>query len=291
MTETVTTTSQAESSSTPAAPAPARPGNDSVYAWEPPNPNDYALVRGANGGSKWVKRDSLSPDPSAQPVGSNSTANGTAPPAAVVDGKLVVGDMQLDEKDIKAILEAKGAEQARKATLPATPNDYVLELPADFKLPPGVDFQWQTDHAVIGPLLSQAKAFAHSAGLTQEQFGRMMSLYAASQTHEMLLVQTARDAEVAKLGATGPARVDAVTTFLRGSVGDVHAKAVMDMAFTANFITGLEKLATKFSGQGVAPFTQAGREPTINGKGPLSSMSDEQYSALSAQERYRIARQ
>jgi hypothetical protein len=46
----------------------------------------------------------------------------------------------------------------------------------------------------------------------------MMSLYAATQVHEAQLVAKARAAEVAKLGATGPSRIDAAPSGTASSV-------------------------------------------------------------------------
>jgi hypothetical protein len=60
--------------------------------------------------------------------------------------------------------------------------------------------------------------------------------------------------------------------------------------FSAKIVEGLELLAKRFATQGHASFTQHGREPDTTGRGPLSSMSEEQYNATSAAERFRLSR-
>jgi hypothetical protein len=62
------------------------------------------------------------------------------------------------------------------------------------------------------------------------------------------------------------------------------------MLLPAKAVEGLEKLMTKMGTQGHASFRQDGREVNNNGKGPLSSMSEEQYNATPASERFRLSR-
>jgi hypothetical protein len=275
-------------------PAPAVPGNDAAAdKWSPPDPSQFALVRKPGGGSEFVARSSL---PSEQPNGAasvpnaaaNGSTNGATPPAAVVDGKLVLGELELSEQDIRAIWEAKGASDSRRATLPATPGDYVLELPADFKLPDGVKFAWVTDHPVTGPLIAAAREFAHAHGIDQAGFSKMMSLYAASVVHENAQIKTALDVEIAKLGATGSGRVDAISTWLRGVCGDTCARAIMQQAFRADFVVGLEKIASKMMNGNIgSSFSQVGREPT-DARG--NRVSEEAWATMSHGERLDYSR-
>jgi hypothetical protein len=85
--------------------------------------------------------------------------------------------------------------------------------------------------------------------------------------------------------------VDAITQYIRGSVGDDKiSKGMTQRILTADDVVGWEKIIRKASSQGAASFSQAHREPANNGRGPLSSMSDSEYSALSASEKYAIAK-
>jgi hypothetical protein len=177
----------------------------------------------------------------------------------------------------------KAADTVRRSTLPPSPNDYKAELPADFKVPDGVAFQFNA----ADPLLAQAQTVAHQAGLSQEQFSQLLGIYAGGQVSSQQQIVTARNAEIQKLGATGPARVDALTTFFRGYLGEADGNAVMARAFTAADVARLERLVGKISSQGGAAFRSNGREPPQQ-PGRLSS---EQIARLSPAERLDYSRQ
>jgi hypothetical protein len=96
------------------------------------------------------------------------------------------------------------------------------------------------------------------------------------------MVGNAARAEVEKLGAHGTARVTAVDTWLRGTLGDDLGKAVRGMMLTAKAVEGIEKLMTKMSTQGHASFRQDGREP----QGAPGRVSEAEYNAMTPGERY-----
>ena len=171
----------------------------------------------------------------------------------------------------------------RRATLPPSPNDYKAELPADFKVPDGVTFSFNA----ADPLLAQAQAVAHEAGLSQNQFSKLLAIYAGGQVSSAQQIQTARNAEVQKLGATGPSRIDALTTFFRSYLGEADGNAVMARAFTAADVQRLEKLVGKITTQGGAPFRGNGREPPQ----PAGRLSDEQVKQLTPAQRLDYSRQ
>jgi hypothetical protein len=270
----------------------------------------YSRVRaGPDGGSEWrlrevVERESAGAtsgtkqpdggtagDPTAAKPGDQSTAKPGAAATVTEDGRLKVGDLLLDAKDIQTIMTESAAREARKATVPATAADYKLDLPSDFVMPEGQSWQWQTDHPVLGPIIGQAKELAHSLGMDQAGFSKMMSLYAASQVHEAQLISKAAAAEAAKLGANVTARVTAVTQFIRGAVGDDKiAGAITRQLLTADQIVGWERIISKAATQGHASFTQHGRTPDTAGQGPLSRLSDADYEAMPASERFRVSR-
>jgi hypothetical protein len=171
----------------------------------------------------------------------------------------------------------------RRATLPPSPNDYKAELPTDFKIPEGVKFEFnQAD-----PLLAQAQAVAHEAGLSQEQFSKLLSIYAGGQVSSQQQINTARNAEIQKLGAAGPSRIDALTTFFRSYLGETDGNAVMARAFTAADVQRLEKLVGKITSQGGAPFRGNGREPPTQ----AGRLSEEQIRRLTPAQRLDYSRQ
>jgi hypothetical protein len=167
--------------------------------------------------------------------------------------------------------------------VPATAAEYSLDLPSDFQMPEGQKFTWSTDHPVMGPLIGQAKEFAHANGLDQVAFSKMMSLYAASQVHEAQLISKAQAAEREKLGPNIAHRVDAVTNFIRGSVGDDKiSRSMIQRILTADDVSGWERIIRKTTSGGAASFSQAHREPA----GQPGRVSEEQWNGMSPAERY-----
>jgi hypothetical protein len=162
--------------------------------------------------------------------------------------------------------------------VPDTPESYLAELPKEFKLPDGIEYKFDTS----SPILADARNWAHSQGLTQQQFSQLLSFHANTQIAEQVMVGNAAKAEVEKLGAHGTARVTAVDTWLRGTLGDDLGKAVRNMMLTAKAVEGIEKLMTKMSSQGVMSFRQDGREPAS----APGRISQEEYDAMTPGQRY-----
>ena len=181
----------------------------------------------------------------------------------------------------------KAGLEVKRATLPAKADDYKAELPADFKAPDGITYQFNAND----PLLAQARSIMHDIDQGrisgQDAFSKLLGLYAGGQVASQQQIQTARNAEIAKLGAAGPARIDALTTFFRGYLGEADGNAVMARAFTAADVQRLEKLVSKISGQGGAAFRGSGREPPQ----PGGRLSREQIDRLTPAQRLDYSRQ
>lgn len=168
------------------------------------------------------------------------------------------------------------AEESKRLTLPQTPEAYQAALPADFKAPEGIKFEFEQND----PLLAQAKAIAHELGIPQEGFSRLLGLYAGARVGEAAQVATARTAEVAKLGPTGPARVDAIGTFFKATLGESEGAQLLSRLFTASDVQIAEKLVAKFASQGAGGFSQQHRDVTAAGK-----VTAEQYEKMSYSEK------
>jgi hypothetical protein len=268
----------------------SRPGEITAAEFHRLDPAEQGKYSNLPGG-RWIERSKLEASADATKPGDQATTKPGAAATVTEDGRLRVGDLLLDVKDIQQIMTESAAREARKATVPATAADYRLDLPSDFVMPEGQSWQWQTDHPVLGPIIGQAKELALSLGMDQAAFSKMMGLYTASQVHEQQLISKAAAAEAAKLGANVTARVTAVTQFIRGAIGDDKiAGAITRQLLTADQIVGWERIISKASTQGHASFVQHGRVPENPNRGPLSSMSDEQYNSMSASERFRLSR-
>jgi len=157
----------------------------------------------------------------------------------------------------KELATFKATEDSRKLTLPQTANDYPLELPSDFQVPKGLEFKIDPNN----PIWAQAREFAHKAGMSADQFKQMTALYAGAQVGNEQMLKTARDAEVAKLGPAGSARVTAVENFFEAQLGSELAKVMSTMLVTAKHVEGFEKLMASFRDQGAGSFSQGGRQP------------------------------
>jgi hypothetical protein len=185
--------------------------------------------------------------------------------------------------DYDRLAAFEASDKVRRATLPPSPNDYKAELPADFKTPDGITYSFNTND----PLLAQAQAVAHQAGLSQEQFSKLLAIYAGGQVSTQQQIQTARNAEVQKLGANGPARIDALTTFFRSYLGETVGNRRMARLFTAQDVQDAEMEVSKITAQGGAPFRGNGREPPQQ----AGRLSDEQIRRLTPAQRLDYSRQ
>jgi hypothetical protein len=89
---------------------------------------------------------------------------------------------------------------------------------------------------------------------------------------------------VAKLGANGSQRVDAIANWLRGVLGDDLARDMGKVMVTERIVRGWERIINKFVGQGAAGFSQAHRDVEQSG------LSDEQWASMSHGARLDCAR-
>jgi hypothetical protein len=265
----------------PSAPAPRQGAiADNTYQrLAPTEQSRYASVRGADGGSEWIARDQL-------PSATGTTTADPADPGKPADplAKVQIGEMFVSQAELQEFFQAKGEADLRKATLPATPADYVPALPENFKLPAGVDFKIDA----ADPMLADARAWAHGKGLSQSDFSELISIYASSKANEQAFINTATAAEVAKMGANGVQRVTALEQWLRGMVGDKLAGPMRQMMATADIVRGLEIIQSRMSSQGVASFSQAHREPGHDQRS--GRVSDEAYNAMTPGQRLDYAR-
>lgn len=152
-------------------------------------------------------------------------------------------------------------------------------MPKDFVVPQGVDYKFNE----ANPALAEFRKFANETGMSQEQFSKSLGFFAAAEVSDQQTINQAHAAEVAKLGANGPARTTAAHTWL-DAMGYGTIKQVM---VTADLTQTVEKMMRDFSSQGVARFSQQHREPGNAG----GKVSDEAYRAMSPGEKLDYARQ
>jgi hypothetical protein len=197
-----------------------------------------------------------------------------APDAGKTAEKVKVGDFELSPDDVAALMQQKAENDLRATRIPATPEGYKLEIPADLKLPlpDGAKFQFDATN----PILKDAQAFALKAGLDQNQFSTVLGLYAQHEAQQTAKFAAAQSAEIAKLGNNANSRVAAVTTFIRGHLGDKIAGPMLLTLATAAQVEGWEKIMTRMQNGGAASFSQQHRD-----LGDRNRVSQEVYDRMS----------
>ena len=171
--------------------------------------------------------------------------------------EIQIGDVKISPDKFKAIMQRQGEIDARDLTLPKDANGYELKVPENFKLPAGVSkFEFNKDD----PFLAQARQLAHERKIDQSTFSEVLGIYAGQRIKEMSVINTARTAEIAKLGSLAPSRIDAVKTWAHGVLGSDLGGAIEQMLVTAKHVEAFESIINKFSRQGGTQFSQAHRE-------------------------------
>jgi hypothetical protein len=251
----------------------------------PQEQSKFARVRNQNNNPEWVPRSDLAPSPAPKPAAAQPEPPAPAPAASVTpDGRLQVGEYLLDQNDIASLISTKAQADLRATQIPTNPESYQAKLPDGFKLPDGVDgFTFNE----ADPALRDMRAWAHGKGIDQQTFSEMLGFYASTEAQKEAAFLAAQLREVEKLGVMGTTRVTAIEQWLRGTLGDDLGSAPRGMIVTEKIVRGLEALASKFTTQGAAPFSQSHRTPE---PAPPGRVSDEEYSRMTSAERWEYAR-
>jgi hypothetical protein len=186
-----------------------------------------------------------------------------------------IGDSEYSHDQVRAALKFKAEQDIRKSGLPASPDQYDLTLPADFRPPiDGVSFEFDKNSAE----LQNFRRLAHARGLDQQTFSEALGIYAANRIGEHQQLATARTAELTKLGSAAGQRLDAIDLWLRSQVGSKADLIVNQLKRfpVASMVEAFEQLARNASNQGSAAYRQDGRvpeEPKPNIPSPQSGAS------------------
>jgi hypothetical protein len=208
-----------------------------------------------------------------------------APPS---EQKIKIGEAEYTAADLEGAIAERAERQSQRANLPAGPDQYRVELPADFQAPEGVRFEFdKTD-----PALARAREVAHKRGIPQDVFSEMLGVYASTRMGEAIQQSKLRDVNMKQLGAAGPQRVEAVATWLQARAGaDGKTMANFLRQFpSAPIVKATENLMRVFSNQGGADFSQqhrAGEEDRSGRIAGYENMSFTQRRATQMAERMR----
>jgi hypothetical protein len=281
----------------PAAPAPGAPPSPSpAPASRSPAPASPARVDQATYDRMSIGEryqyarqfpqgaDALPPDaPASDPV---APAAGDTPPAPAVGEKVKVGNLETSEAELVELLKFKSDRLAQQTGVPSDPGGYQAVLPEgpDFVLPGNVKVEFRADD----PAIASARLFAHQHGIDQAGFSQMLYLHAQVIAKQEADFAAGLAREKAALGVNGPMRVDAVSAWLRATIGDDDlSKAMLAGLWSAKQIQALERIASKM----ITPhgqFSQAHRTPEPPPSG--GRVSDEVYNRMSQAERWEYAR-
>jgi hypothetical protein len=177
----------------------------------------------------------------------------------VIESKVKFGDgTEYSESQVRDALAHKAEQEIRKQGLPQSPTGYEIKLPADFKAPEGIKFEFD----LTDPGLAQFRQLAHARGMDQKTFSDALGVYAANKIAEQQKLGTARAAELGKLGSAANARIDAIETWLKSKIG---ARAGLFVGQMRNFpvaamVESFEEIIRGASNQGGADFSQSGRQ-------------------------------
>ncbi len=214
------------------------------------------------------------------------TEQQTTAPARPADLPEAFWDAQknaVNTAKINEMIVANAANESRRLSLPQKSEDVSLDLPKEFKLPQGVDFKFDP----AKPEYNKFRELVVAEGISQATATKLTGLFAEIMVGDQASIQAFETAEIAKLGANGPARATAVKTGMTGMIGEALAGHLQVMTRTAGGVQALEAILAKFSSQGAASFSQAHREPGQGG----NKVSEEQWATMSPAARLDYSRQ
>lgn len=183
-------------------------------------------------------------------------------------------------KDFNELRAHKAQDDLRRATVPADANGYNTTIPETVEWPKTAKGEVvKYDIAADDPTLIGFKNLAHKFGMPQEHLTEMLSYYAVTRASEDAGYGNMRAEQQAKLGANGPARVDATTRVLHAKLGAEKGQAIMDRMQLSSDFEALEDLVKLINTGGNSSITQLHREK------PDNQLSEDEYNALSPAER------
>src|SRR5260370_5952614 len=248
----------APASTAPPAAGPTRPS-------APPNPRStgYSPAR-----DRYEQiREAQDRAPGEAPPGDQPApppAGDQQPPAADAGAKTKVGRYEVSETQLGEMLQRQAQEDLRRATVPASAEAYEAKLPADLKLPGGLQFRVDASD----PSLIAARNLAFAKGWSQQDFSEALGIFASHLAGQEFQLAERSRAELAKVGVNAPQRVDAAGKWLDGFMGTADAAPIKATIVTNSHLKFIEAVMAKLQNQGVGSFSQSHRVAPDDAKIP-----------------------
>jgi hypothetical protein len=272
----------------PATPSAAKPVTPGSKAWAEMSPDQRAAQQRTVTDAGRTSASVHTRTADGRPLidgrladGTVPTTDPTAPPidpatATTTDTgeKFKVGEFDVSEQEIRDLLSGKAERDLARTQIPAQPADYKVEVPATADLPEGAAVALKNDPATAA-MIDAAQRWAHKNGLSQAAFNELVAIQAHGVIAEQQNYARLSAANLDALGSRGPQRIDALTTWIRGEVGDTDAKPIIATMATAAHVRFFEKMHQKITSQGASPFRQTGRDVEPRG------VSEDAWNAMS----------
>jgi hypothetical protein len=214
------------------------------------------------------QRDRHTNNQAAAPVKSDQAkpADGSA------DKTLRVGNTSVTESELQEYLADRAARESGALQTPADPSGYEIKLPASFQPPQGVEVVLNE----ADPAFAQLRGWAHAHQIPQSAFSDLLGIYGAKVADELSIGKAAHSAEVAKLGAAGPQRIDAIARWMKAKGYHVLPHTL----WTEGVVKDYEKLMADTRSQGAASYTGNGRDNGVQDEGRIAG-----YAGMSFEQR------
>ena len=171
-------------------------------------------------------------------------------------------------KQLTELQAFKAQIDSKNAAVPEKPDGYALKLPADLKLPDGVEFKLdETD-----PMFAFGRQIAHQMGADQAAFEGMVGAYAQMKAQEAAQIETLVAKQREALGPKAAERVGAINTFLSAKLGPAAADVFAGPLNTKVGVEMLEGLMRLASTQGGGTYSSVGRETAERDVSPARKM-------------------
>jgi hypothetical protein len=209
------------------------------------------------------QRERHTNNPAAAPAKPDQAAK---PAESAADKTLKVGNTTLTESEVQEFLARKAGRESGKLQAPESPDGYKIELPKDFTPPVGVEVAFNE----ADPAFAELRAWAHAHQIPQSAFSDLLAVYGGKVAGDLAAGKAAHGYQVGLLGRTGPGRVDALATWMKGMLGDQGAVLTgtrgpdgnvrNGVLWTAAVISAFEALQRRFVSQGASGYTGNGRD-------------------------------